>query len=293
MPLLPENPYLPIRGLNSDAQNLTTQEAECADIKNFRIMPKGLQTRGGTKRLAKNIPADGAILHFHTYKKPGGDNLLLAFSANNIYKYDEALTSWVPCLNAYLIDAVESQTGWLGEWSTSPGGYIGKSIKIEPFGSPHVIQTPQYAGIDLSGYTRISFRAYFPYDYANILTFVVEGLDIGASTIESQDLVAQIIDGGWVEITFDFATPANWTDFDRLKITYTYSLEPGTILLDYIVAYSPTGSDVTFWSTTDFLDNAEGQTVIAAGSVPPNPGQEESDQANRVLFYFEDRKSVV
>lgn len=50
---------------------------------------------------------------------------------------------------------------------------------------------------------------------------------------------------------------------------------------------------ITNWSVVGFTDKTEGATMVVAGSVPPLPQDGESDQASRVLYYYDQSGSNV
>lgn len=63
--------------------------------------------------------------------------------------------------------------------------------------------------------------------------------------------------------------------------------------IDYIkFTAAMLSSNVSFWHTTDFIDNTQGATIVACGSNPPQPGGEENDEASRTFLYYNTSEGV-
>jgi hypothetical protein len=103
--LIAEPLYHPSGGINLDANGLVARPDECIDGLNIDIDTDRVVQRGGTK--AFPVPTEiGPVLKFHRYIHPTRGALLFAFTANNVYQYQD-IYGWTSVLAAS-INTVDS-----------------------------------------------------------------------------------------------------------------------------------------------------------------------------------------
>jgi len=293
----PTTPYSPAGGLNADAQGLSIGLTETPYVKNMRIDSAGAQTREGSVQLAGNVlGSEVAPIHYASYKEPAGDDKLFAFLQGYIYQYWAAEDAWGQGVDySYNSDfgGCETTTGWttdLDSIATSTNNYRGSSALkvVSATGSlldGDELFYKQYAtGWDTSGYTG-----------ASIFFVVSAEIDVTIQWFSDTAATAQL--GTDVDVTLGSNT-------DRYS-NYVFAAANGTVkafkilvdgdqtlgadffmYLDYITASSGPPSAISRWETTEFVDQGEGATLVAICSDPPEPNQDESDQANRDIFYW-------
>lgn len=302
--LLAEKPHLPTAGVNLDAKGLTAREEEAADLLNFRVTPEGLITRAGDQQLASVAPGGDPIIHQHLYKAPDGEEILFGFTKDDIWRYSKSQGGWESCLEALVINNCDALTGWATSENLELGGFALAEgadclFVYTDTGSSEVTLTLDTA-LDISGYSHFRFALMFlSFLSSNLYSFTVTFKDSSNATIDSFTILAanvateltRLIDSSRIFISHELtATPggAGWSDLKSISIDpYVEVPNVAFYYIDYLHVYNPLVSDVTFWSTTDFLDVEEGLTVIAAASSPVNPGQEEGDVLKRKLFYYD------
>lgn len=304
--------YLPTGGVNFDSNALTIAENECNSILNLRIAPHEIKTRGGSRRIASNVPSGDPILHFHTYKVPNGGEETFAFTGRDVYRLTQSNGSWARATKKVVIDSCEATINF----STGLTGSVSNQTSTPYEGSKYLrvaLTTPQNVtsssvvleksglNLDLSEYTHASFwwkaiaigvdvgmEIVF---YSDVdLTTAIETFTLPTSTSGSE------VD--WEEVLLTFTTPANWTSVRGFRIKFTGSATfppppptytvPTQFQYDYFTAFVRASSTaVEFWSTCDIVDSTYGSTVVAAGSNPPNITDAEDDGASRVLLYYD------
>lgn len=297
---IPLRPYLPNGGVNFDAQALNLAENECKSIENLRVFPHQLQTREGSRKFAGALPTGEDILHFHRFKSPTGQEELFAFSASNIFRWDNTDT-WRIATNTLLVDAAEALTAfnWSGMWFT--GGLTLSSSEVYQ-GSGAIALLGQGLGGDIfkitsaSGWDMSAFDTFAWFQKGQIVgpTTLAWGFysDTACTSLIEEVTFTNDFISGWAEdsVTINNAL-GGYTSVKGIKLYKTAGSAVflnSSIYMDYFYLKLSSGiGTVTFWHTTDFIDADEGQTVIAAGSQPANAVDSESDGGNRVLLYYD------
>lgn len=304
-------PYLPVKGVNFDSNSLDLDPQECTHIRNLRILPFELRTRGGSRRIATNVPSGDPILHFHTYKVPNGGEIQFGFTKNCIYKLNAADGTWSSVFASTEINDCDNGANFAANAKMALGQFTLPGIVYEGTGLIRVgdiantqtmaigdvfLSLDNIGPLDLTAATHISFWHQFPLA-PNGTAFSNGSLSLTLSTyagngfttlIESVNFTISVPSnyGNWVKVSIPI-TSASYGVFKSFKITWN---EAGTqrynAYIDYIIAERFLTNDVTFWSTTDIVDNVYGSTVIAAGSNPPKPTDPEDDGSERVLLYY-------
>lgn len=314
--LIPENPYLPVGGINPDSNGLTLEPTEAVDAVNLRITPKELKTRDGTRRLASNVPSVDPILHTHTYKAPNGQETLFAFTKRNIWGYVETTQKWDYATTNLLMDACEVVTDWsivanltwIGVATTMP--YTGTKSIVTSFPLASVTSSIKRINLalDLSAYNSVAFMIAITVSAFGTNTiavpFTVKFYSDNAMTAQIGGNYTQTISatftGGmnnvYSSFVCNFATPANWSTVNAILISWeppnVGSTQPDYVFIDHIYALKQPTTDLTFWHTTDFNDDTIGATVLAAGSIPPKSNATESDGGSRVMYHYNPSTSV-
>ena len=290
MALITENPYLPVAGIAPDARGLTMDASEAADSLNFRVEADGLISRAGSTRLAKNVPSGDPIIHMHTYLTPDQSEILFGFTKNRIYKYSETSQTWALAQDSTVVDAMDAVAGWTNNTPTLYNYGVGdKSVYFAVGGSSDfTMQRTNYGGVDLSSYGFFGFHflatTIGPTDTITFEARTTAGVLIQAFSFNAYATYETI--GIWQKYTV--AMSGTWTDFGQLVFTVASGANASSIVFDHFIVYKDLiSTDVTHWSTTDFIDDTQGSTIIAAGSTPPKPGQEETDGAARFLLYYD------
>jgi len=313
--LVPDKVYLPNGGLNSDGGGIAVQENELIDVENLRINSDSLETRGGSKRLALNAPGGDPIIHQHRYQRPGNADILFGFTKNDIWRYNSGDNDWTSVLDSALLDAADS----LSTWSYNAVPVAGGDQSLTDYrveGTKAVNNEIYDSGTNGQGDCTVTFGTAQDVSSYNSLRYyasVTSSTDDGGTISSTFDVTFKdssgvTIDSGTVSpstsgyaiVTFDISgagSGGGWADLKSITWAHPGVTAAGTnvaynLLIDYIHVTNPLASDITYWSTTDYLDADEGLTVIAACSEPPLPGNEEADQAKRALYYYDTTDEV-
>jgi len=327
--LTPEAVYLPTKGVNPDGNGISLRPEECVDGVNLRFLPKDISVRDGSRRMANAVPSGDPILHFHTYKKPSGTEVLYGFTKNTIYKFVPgslgSTGTWTTAIQALdhsnvAIDTCDSVS--TANWTTGIGAAPAASettIKKEGLGSCKLatgsaadniasgtaIFQRHNLSVNLSGHA--SMLMWISVEMANTVT---EDMRLVLKTFTSSNCTGSPIETSAEVVLTDISTTANFAPVQFLYITPaglssvgsfsvelnavwpTAPLVSGSGINVYVDDIQSVGSlslaqTVEFWDTTDIIDDAEGATVVAAGSRPPNPNEPEDDSASRVLFILD------
>lgn len=296
MALITENPYLPVAGIAPDARGLTMDASEAADSLNFRAEADGLISRAGSTRLAKNVPSGDPIIHMHTYLTPDQSEILFGFTKNRIYKYSETTQTWALAQDSVVIDAMDAAdvAHWTGNTPTTVNyGIGGKSISFAVNSGAYTMTRVNYTTQDLRDYDFLCFHFLATSSGGNNATNTItfKAQTEATADIQTFAFIATAsfeTVGLWQKCNIALNTDSGWQTFKKLLFTVASSSTITNIIFDHFVAYkNVVSTDVTHWSTTDFIDDTQGSTIIAAGSSPPKPGQEESDGAGRFLLYYD------
>ena len=179
---IPENPYLPSKGMNPDTNGLALRPEECIDLLNLRVSSKEITTRGGSTQIAANVPGGDPILHMHTWKAPTGLETLFGFSKNATYRYDMTSNQWVYTNPNQVFSTCESGEALKWTYKAGEGELIIEDSTIHQVGSgstklnvyfsndkPVVSRTDTFiydrgaaAILDLSTYTTFTASIYCP-----------------------------------------------------------------------------------------------------------------------------------
>ena len=313
-----DKPYLPVQGVNPDANGLAVSPEQSIFSKNLRYKRDRIVTRGGDRKLASYPPSGDPILHFHRYKKPDNTETLFGFTKNSIWAYNEGTEAWdYATKNTVLVADGDAFAGFDTDWdniSKDTNTYYQSPSSLETLSfTPHTnkfLDTVRVVGkgtitafdIDLSGHNTISFW-YYNYAAAQGSQYVDYNVKVRfysgvyATLIESFDATitrTTAAVGTFTEVVLTMTTPANWSSVKSWEIYIdgnqtppNASLGSYSFLLGYMTAQSRASNDVEFWSSADVQDNTEGLTVVAAGSLPPKANEAEDDGSKRELWFYD------
>lgn len=318
--------YLPVRGVNFDSNSLSMGEDESSSVSNLRVLPNEVRTRGGSRRISIAPITGDPILHVHNWKAPTGTEVIFGFTQNTIHRLNSANGSWDPIFNSSVLDGGTSTVGWNATATVSGAGtsvvsssttapvWTGAHINFAYF-DPNNASAPAYyirktfASVNLTALKRFSFAWKVSLDGTKVDTTEVTYKitfysDVAWTTaIEAFTWTTSVDDADltkWNVESFSLTTPANWSVVRSLKIEFVSENGVGAgtlsrsanVSLDSLTFYDTLGTNVSFWSTTSFVDRTYGATVVAAGSNPPKINDPEDDGSERILLYYDQSTST-
>lgn len=315
--LLAAQPYTPVDGVNFDSNALTIGEKECHDILNLRTLPHQVQLRGGSRQVASVAPSGDPVIHTHTFKAPNGEERVFGFTKRSAYRLNFSSTSgtWDSAYGYVGIDVTDSATNWgVGSGFFLTGSTIYPPIPPVLAGNTQrlwlssgltatknagdlLIQRANLSALDLTGTNNISF-------YSGI-----EGTGVGwALTLKTYSgtnftglletinfSLPSVV--GTTKVSIPLSNPALYGTFRSFEILFNQTVEfvsstDVALGFNHFYAEKSFSADITFWSSADFVDTNLGSTIVAAGSIPPQPTDAESDGGQRVLLYYDQATST-
>ncbi len=313
--------YMPNGGINYDTNSLALAPNQAPSMLNLRVLPHEIRTRGGSRRVSQNTPSGDPILHFHTYKEPEGNEILFGFTKSNIYKYDSINQIWIEGSGITLVDACDNIFSGTGYWTIPSGEYsppIGTAYGVETVYNPEEearfgfyitnnemmqnVTTPVYIASklfnsfqDWSGQASLHFRLLHTVSTDTmtlpaLFTGVWTITDDADDTVEIPFSYTILTTGiyGWKDFHLILPAGIDYNNIKSISLRYT----AGEVSFEHHIAFDnfSVGNiafDVSNWSTTDFIDDHFGATIIAAGSNLPLPTEPEDDGTDRVLLYYD------
>ena len=291
------------------------------NLENVRVFRDRIERRTGSRFLGNNNISDEPVIHFDTFRDRDGQEYQFAFTKNVIYKLIDSVNRYQWAIGHDVLDDPSDTTGYT---TTVTGGAVGTgltysgngvSIKLEKTVSttPHIAsgnglrRTITAPGWDATKRTHLVIRyAWFddsgsglsPTDWPVTVTFYSDAA--WTTPIESwnRTLLGSTGGGKWYEIRMLMTDPTLFSAIRSMDIVangnYTNanisSGDTQTLLIDYIVANEMFSDDFTMWHTDSFTDDQKGPTMIACGSIPPLPTEQEGDGSARVFMWFDVEK---
>ena len=300
-PPIPEKPYFPALGWNSEA-GLSIKSEECTDTNNLRFSKKDLFTRDGYRSFAENNV--GVLLETYLFKKADGSNQTFGFSANNVFRYNSGNNRWQYGKSFELFEDCEAITGFgsdIGTPATSLTRFYG-NYGMTVQASADIADTEvifDQSGTDILDWgattnthiafwylhnsaTDIAVKVKFYSDESK--TTLIESFDVTLSANtrgEFQEAVCDIKEASYANVK-------SWEIVSDGGETVATTLD---FYIDNICGITRLANGVTFWHCTRFVDDTVGETVVAAGSSPPQIDAAEDDGGTRALLQYDTTNS--
>lgn len=318
--LLPADVYIPNGGLNKDANALTIAQNQFNGVENLRVLPYEVRLRDGSRQIASNVPGGDPILHFHTFKQPNAEEEVFAFTKQAIFKMNQGTGTWevaMPKLSHVVggtVIGALTDVDYNDLFVNSNGIFCQMDSNtnrttFEASGTAAFRYVPTSA-MDLSTYTKILCQRVFVLncDYGaqtytqtgnwtvDFCTDTAGAVVAGSSTIDLVDV------GGYLQfMIWDMPTTGTFTSIRSMvfRMPQYTSATPGHWYMDLqITPFSSASSgfiffnnaglsEISFWSTTSFVDLTLGNTIVAAASQPSAPTDDDSDGGLRKLLYYD------
>lgn len=265
--LTSENPYLPIGGMNPDANGITLRDSECVWMENLRANNNGARSREGIRGLHSFVTPP-SFNHFHFFNNPNiavqklfgfDDRTIWEFVTSTDYDY------WKPA---------ESQSSLSNIFT--PGGNVSYSKDSDALQEGFFSEVPDAEW----GFYTNAVDGQFPLS--------------GSLSYTDGDLILLYLEAITdVTVTYSDASTATLTGADWFYIPI-----PTGLTISHLSTSGnsfPRGiawvlrdiqHEASFFSTTEVRDT-DGIKLLCAGSNPPAPGVAESDSAQRVLFEYD------
>ncbi len=264
--------YLPVNGVNYDAESLAVGEGDCLDIKNFRIQKHQLVTRPGLSQVGTSSTAEQT-------------EVLSSAAAFALGSSTQGLDS-TPHADVPVVLTITDSSGI--EWVLTERLSDGIMLDVQGTECAQVIRGTPSVSFAAKPWPKLwGGTQYSPFSPGGNTTFVY-------SYSTTSDYPYPLPNG---EIVLHMAI---YRDPDEGEILfaftdrgiYKYDDASGDATASFNVALSDADigsfSGLTFWSTTEFTDENLGATMVAAGGVPPSAaGLDEDDGTRRVLFRWD------
>jgi len=229
-------------------------------------------------------------------------------------KFDDGSAEWTPAVDFTIIDDGTSSANWTGGPSVtvtqrslgSRGGFAaliptdfnqlgftGASAAIGDI----LVTIAGFGLTDTRNMTLLGlhwiYTAGVPADIGTNLSLTVEFYDAVPALLATANFTIDSRTKGEI-VYIDIPPAARVVNLDQLVVKFNEAFTAtGSHVFECVATIVTDGLEATatFWDTTSIIDDAEGTTIVAAASSPPNADDAETDGGNRELKYLQTSSS--